>query len=269
MIAFALLAPIVGASILAQEAPPVAPDRSGEAALRRLMRDGGAVKDAHVLLRGGRRPNPRGGILEPSRMELHYRSQKVFRFESSSFMGGGARVISDGTVVLRDPLTLNGPVELTNATEEMADASPVLRGAGVAGGLLFRIMTGEAALDKVLDAKGFVIDTVGPFGRALLLGAPNNTVAIIHFEEVGGKLWVRRIDLEQRRELPAKPPTIAEIEGANPFSLEVRWEAVGKPLPDELFSTKPPEGIPVQDRRGASGGVGEGTDGERSGPDES
>lgn len=232
----------IAVSALAGAQTPV-PNRPGEAAFRSLLKALGALGETEVLLRTGNRPNPKGGILEPSRWQLFYRSPKVFRIEQASFMGGGSRTISDGTVLHRDTLGPRGPVTLSDMAESINEAAPTLR-LGTAPGIFVACLQGEAAFERIVKTDGAIVAIPG----GVMVETGSGWAAFLYTES-GGKPVLNRIDLERRTEGTEPAKTYDEVLARNPSSVEIWWVSTGKKLDDALFDTKAPAEVDVLDRR--------------------
>jgi hypothetical protein len=214
------------------------PDLSGEPALRQMLAAFGSATDFRAALVRYELDGPTDPGYEETFAVLDYRGSGVFRLHTTGSMGDGTVIVSDGKTWMTDSLS-SFPVVLADAPEKF-DQSRFDPRRGM--GLLSWLLHGEPAMAALVKPGGAIraidggVEFDAPFGKTRIWG----TVA-------GKSPRLTKVEIEPG-------PTPGRF-GPLPFVRDeyVRWET-GPAFAKDTFSTKPPEGVPIQDDRKKAGG---------------
>lgn len=145
------LAPLAASILLGFQSPAAAPpDRSGEAAFKKILTWAKGLDKTHLIILPEQRDSAIGAMYPGSRIDLWLDGNK-FRLETSGMWGDGSLVVSDGESVLSDSFSDYEAVNIANAKggllttmseikQPLADRSP-----------FFALMAGPEEIDKLVE----------------------------------------------------------------------------------------------------------------------
>jgi hypothetical protein len=133
----------------------LSPPQSGEAVLRSVFEHYGKMRKFEAGISKAARDR-RGETMGPTiSLLLSYDSKQRFRVEQSEYWGGGNTFTSDGKT-LRVVSADGGPTTLRNAGPSLMQSHPMLAPRGGAFAVLFLLLEGPSAYDKLVAPDGSV-----------------------------------------------------------------------------------------------------------------
>lgn len=249
-VALCLATTLVPLVAVAQEPTP---DRSGEAALKKLLTRYGELKGIDVEIRQSTREAANEPMYTDRAIRVRFDEGVRFRVDMTEMWGETLLVISDGTTVARDSLYEGAPVRLSDAQDTMIGCEAELAPGKGSGSILFLLLEGPNAWDKLVSEKGSVTDK--PFGRKLrviqftskLVGGvslfydPTDRLGLvtrIEYDDKQNKVNQAR-SMPQWFDMPQDPLVRQDL----------TYFAVATKLPHGLFVTAQDKGRAVQDER--------------------
>src|SRR2546421_3803032 len=133
------------------QTPATQPDRSGEPALRQLLTDMGKLRRVEIIVNKSARSN-RSGIMQPDRIvTLDYDSPVRFRIMETGSFGDSNMYVSDGKVLMADPLDDTQKTVLTRVGKTIYDSDKALALKGGNTSLLFYFLAGPDSFNNLVS----------------------------------------------------------------------------------------------------------------------
>lgn len=227
------------------------PDRSAEPLLRKMLAQAGQADKVHYTIGVYNRSVPGATFETDGSIDVWLKRPSMFMIERYGYFGDGRRVVSDGKIVLSDPLTTQGPVTLSDAQKVLTESDETLRLRGYASSVLLYLLAGEAGFDRLIPADGFIVE--GP--------KEGNTASIVFGNKTLGTVLLRYDASDPRMRLlgaeynsdggwTGPPKDMAAFVRSTRVLEKVIRSDVDPKMADRLFDTTPPKGITLVDRRG-------------------
>ena len=238
-----LLLPI---ALLAPQGPTAAPDRSAEPKLRQIFEKYGKLRNAHIEIFKSARETETGPFFGDKQIVIWYDGPTKFRVTTAGYWGDAGLYVSDGKDMYIDNLDDNRPATLREMkAKAMVESSSDLS-SGDPKSLMYMLLQGPAAMSKIVSLSGEIKELSNgairfqsrEIGLVTLYRDKDDMVSRIEYDNLP-------IRLAQYRLVPFffdKPSQPLERE-------EVSYISLGRRLPNNLFSTKPPKGRRVTDER--------------------
>ncbi len=235
------------AAVASGQKEPQQVDRSGEKILDQLAAHYEKFGSVRFSINTAAQDRPNGPFYADSQTDVAWDGKSKYRVEQMDMWGDGGLWVSDGSTLLQDSLELEGTVTLLDAlkTDPLADAkfSP----GNPQGSMLFSFFHGRKAIDALLKKES-----------KISLGQPNYGYDSIIVESIRlGEVtiyYAPKTKQIYRFEYKSRPSFEQQMDGLRPIGAalsrqDITYYQVGGRLPAILFSTTPPEGMDVVDRR--------------------
>lgn len=265
----ALLLVASHAAVTAQTPPATTPVSPGVAAFKKMLESYGKLRGVNFVVWSGSRIGGADRYFNYSNtVEFWYQEGGIFRIDTSSPMGGGTRQISDGKQVLFDPMNIGSNLELRASGPTVAKAVPALDFGRGNACPLYSFLEGTSAYDRIV-AEGADIK-LSEFDRAnYVLTIPSRGLGnlMLYYRKNDPLMLVRRIEWDrvtggggrggggggggQGGPGGGAPQPIPD----SLFRQNIGYLAVNAKFPAGFFSTEPPKGVRVVDRRNAAPGA--------------
>lgn len=187
--------------------------------------------------------------MEPSTTyTLHYKDKTHFRVQTAGVWGDASLYVCDGKTVMFDPLSPGQAVVLTSSKADLVSSHDDFRTGGPAGPVLFTLLQGAEGLAKLAHDKAEVSVKVEPTGRRVF-GWQTKELGFMTLTVAPGD-WVETVRFDNKPSQQARyrlMPMWAERPVDPLIEEAVTYHAL--PSDPALFSTEPPKGSNVQDRR--------------------
>ncbi|HZH98728.1 MAG TPA: hypothetical protein VEX38_07130 [Fimbriimonadaceae bacterium] len=229
---------------------PAAPDRTGEPELRRILEAHGKLRNVQIVI--GKSARERSDqVMQPDKtLTLWYAGPNRFRMAASSYWGDAALYVSDGKTLYSDPLDDSQPAILRNTTVTpipMVHNDLSLRGGN--GSMLFYLLEGAGAFDKIVDSGGNITLKESAVERQVTFKSKDFGTVSIFVDKA--KRLAHRIEYDN---LPGKLAAYLRFpmwmeKPEDPLDREEITITPMRSFPRDTFSVKPPKWRPVTDQR--------------------
>lgn len=241
---------VVTASLanLALGQEPVAKvDRSGEKVLDQLAGHYAKFGAVRLSINAAAQDRPDGPFYADSQIDVAWDGKAQYRIEQMDMWGDGGLWISDGRTLLQDSLELGGTVTLLDAIKSSPLADARFSPGNPQGSMLFSFFHGRKAVDALLKKNSKIVAGQAKNGYDSLV------VESIRLGEVT-IYYAPKTKLIDRFEYKARPSFDQQMDGIRPVGAalscqEITYNQIGGRISAKLFSTTPPDGMDVLDRR--------------------
>jgi hypothetical protein len=235
--------------------PKPAPDRSGEAELKRVMDATAAMRNVRIRLVSSSRETLDGVWYPDGDVNVWFIEPNRFRIEAMDTWGDGFTVICDGKALLKDGLAEWEPATLANLPKSLVEAEPQLAWNGSRGGPLFYFLDGSRTLDTMASKDGDIkqLTPEGGFKRIEFHHAIGGNVVVFYNEEVKNPV-VSRFEFDKLPHLKAMHQQFPDWYGQPQEPLTRQWVAIqpiGK-LESWVLDVRGSKGRVVKDVRQAA-----------------